>query len=186
MNQYSFLLLTCAVISATFFASSTNSQASERRFGRDKMTDLHNWSIPFKDGVLIPHGKPSITVRTADGEIRCADQRPTSYVFLTRPGESNFVAVLKVDQACPAILYPEGFDYGPIPVSNLNLAAVEQIWGPAHVSTNNPDQKTYRLTSTDNADYFLDAVYNQNKLNKYRVRSIRLRGDATWTEFEKK
>lgn len=140
---------------------------------------LEDWSIPFKS--LVPKNKPATTFITAQGEIYCVDQRPTASLFLTRPNESNYVAVLQVDHGCPAILNPDGFEYGPIPkLKDLTVLQADQLWGKAVNSDSSNLEKIYRLAAADKSDYFLDTVFDETKLLKYRVRSHHVRGDAAW------
>ncbi len=138
---------------------------------------LRTWSIP----TTLIEGKPvPEPVRNA-GETVCRGRRWPSYIFLTRPDESNFVAVLEYEPGTAAELYPKGFDYGRIP--NLNefspsLAAL--LFAPSDALTNTLQERTYRLTTAKPyaLEFFLDLVFENNRLKKYKIRG------ATFEHFD--
>lgn len=124
------------------------------------------WSIPPK--IMAPEPAPR---RKDKFESVCTGKRWPDFVYLARPGENNFVAVVKFEPGSPAILDPEGFDYGPVPLLvNLTQAQANILWG-LPISSNSSTISTYRLTTFNEQEFFLDVRFRANKIEKYRLRS---------------
>ncbi len=108
---------------------------------------------------------------------------------LRNPGEFRSVAVIEINSSEVVELNPRRtlhpgkpwqttFDYGPIPpLSELNSAECDQLWNSSE--TIYPGIRTYKLKAfndPEDADYFLDTVFKNGYLQKYRVRSSARKG----------
>jgi hypothetical protein len=145
------------------------------------LLDKQKWSIPLKP-CSIPDKPVELHEQSKSGdETSCAIPSRPSYRFLTKPKSSQITAVLKVFQACPAILNPGGFEYGPIPeLKKLTVNDAQILWGKPLSSSDDHLTKTYRLQDANDAEYLLDLKFEKKKIVEYRVRSQQLRGDAKW------
>ncbi len=112
----------------------------------------------------------------------------TKVYLLCKPNGRNIVAVLKVLFDAPT-LNPEhlNFDYGPIPpLWQMSISIADALWGAksyqAHSAEQAEVERTYELRSTQmngkiitKEKFFLDAVFFDKQLRKYRVRAESLR-----------
>jgi hypothetical protein len=143
----------------------------------DQPAGLADWSIPLKP-CSIPYNKGT-AIKRESGEYICAINPPPAYLFLTGPNSEKFVAVLQIYQATPPVLNPEGFEYGPIPsLKNITKEDAEILWGNGASSL--PDETTYKLKANTQGNFFIDLLFKDNRLAKYRVRGERLRGQPAW------
>lgn len=103
--------------------------------------------------------------------------------MLTRPKESNAVAVVAVNPNGETVLNPVDFSYGPIPaLSSITMQQAHSLWAvesddSSRLSFNKP---TYLLKSKTGEDFFLDLVFENDHLKKYRVRSTLL-SSSPWS-----
>jgi hypothetical protein len=75
-------------------------------------------------------------------------------------------------------------DYGPIPLlSDISYAQAERLWGSDSESKSvKTNSRTYRLKTFNNdkdPDFFLDLVFENDRIQKYRIRSTDL-PDTNW------
>ncbi|GEM_PF-858190 len=210
MNQYCFLFLLCALSITTVFANPIFAQGptqapkdlhvcgvspeilEERAFGDiptkipsveklvtdlDAINDLISWSIFATDA----HGVVT-SPTVAPGEKWCQSPRWPMYIFLSRPRSKNFVAVVQSEPGSSTILNPQqGFNYGPIPqLKKMNLAEADSLWGQPSTENVMDQSRTYELNTASGNEVFLDVVFLENKLQKYRVRSASLRSNPSW------
>lgn len=142
----------------------------------DRGEVLENYSIPEKT-MLVDYPfyeKP----RTLWDDTRCHASIPARYILLNRPNDTRKVAVIWFDQSGPAILYPRGFEYGPIPkLKDLTITEMQRLWGnELKERTTSADQKVF-LLQCNGAEYFLEIELVGNKISKYRVKGPGIRGD---------
>lgn len=89
--------------------------------------------------------------------------------WLSRPGRSNCVAV-----CADGILNPvDEFDYGPIPdLPDITKEQAQALWGPSlKIQKTKSDERTYKLIDRNKQVFFLDVVFQNNRLAKYSVRN---------------
>jgi hypothetical protein len=120
-----------------------------------------------------------------------ADENGYRHFFmnLRNPEEFRSVAVIEVKANRVVELNPRRmlhpgkpwqttYDYGPIPpLCDLTSAESEQLWTCSKYSS--PGMRTYKLKAfndTEDADYFIDIVFENGHLQKYRVRSSATKG----------
>lgn len=162
------LILAMNTLSAT--ASSCDPKAESQ--------ELRTWSIPIKP-CSITYVQKNKPIKTPAGEVMNSGERPPAYIFLSQPNRKEIAAVLEVYQACPPILNPAGFEYGPIPkLEMLSPSIADQIWGPPTISDG---VRTYKLSALDKAEYVLELKFDPDKLSKYKITSKRLRGEPSWS-----
>ncbi|MBS1957099.1 MAG: hypothetical protein JST89_23115 [Cyanobacteria bacterium SZAS-4] len=160
-------------------------QAAVARFTGEpnKSVDLKSYSITLDvRGKRIPAYVPAFEPETRT--TRCgwsSRQRRfsyTSYFPVTRPGETNFVAVIKTVSDGPTVLNPvRGFDYGPIPLlTSLTVEQADALWGKAikeKTASELWQQKTYQLDSINingiQKTFLLDCSFKNGRLSGYAI-----------------
>ncbi len=129
--------------------------------------------------------------RSAPPQPRDSDENGLQHFFqdLRNPGDYRSVAVIEVKSNEVVELNPRRtlhlgkpwqttLDYGQIPhLSVMRSANCDLLWG----SSENiyPGIRTYKLKAfndPEGADYFLDTIFDNGYLQKYRVRSSATRG----------
>lgn len=163
----------------------------EREFGLSSESgEKYRWNF-FRNcsikRVVQPVPKPSKRkIVTLAAEQSHDFSKTTKTYLLTKPNVRNFVAVLEVRFEKPT-LNPEwsNFDYGFIPpLWQMSISTADALWGvkdPESLNSNAARgqlERTYELRS-DNMNgmtiskekFFLDAVFEDAKLKRYRVRS---------------
>jgi hypothetical protein len=132
---------------------------------------MKKWSIPF---VKVA---PAVAPKQNKLEVVCTGRRWPGVLYLTRPGEKNYVAVIQYEPGSPTLLNPNGFDYGSIPpLKVITREQIESLWGLSESSRGLQNVQTYRLATsasdpTGDLDVFLDICFEKNRPQKYRVRS---------------
>ncbi len=129
--------------------------------------------------------------RSVPPQPRDSDENGLQHFFkdLRNPGDYRSVAVIEVKSSEVVELNPRRtlhpgkpwqttFDYGPIPpLSVMSSAKCDLLWGCSE--TIYPGIRTYKLKAfndPEDADYFLDTIFDNGYLQKYRVRSSVTRG----------
>jgi hypothetical protein len=170
--------LAIAILPAILFSVRAGSSAS---------SDVHGFSIRML------HKEPSLEQQIHElattrriGQVptnyRCCwgrneNSKPTNLALLTRPGESNIVAVILIEGNGTYTLNPPGFDYGPIPpLAKFGIETANQLWSSERLAIDkkNRIQKSYHLISSIRSvvtDFYVDAVFENQLLRQYRVRS---------------
>jgi hypothetical protein len=74
------------------------------------------------------------------------------------------------------LLNPKGFFYGPIPrLRDITPDIADQIWAAEPTEEIDVKKRSYKLESYGKTeDAFLDIVFENNKIEKYRIRSPEL------------
>lgn len=161
----------------------------EREFGvspkeaeRNEQRALQNFSINrFVQHPSKPEKRRSQRLQVIQSHDFSKD---TKVYLLCKPNGRNIVAVLYVQFNAPT-LNPETayFDYGPIPpLWQMSISIADALWGAksyeAKSSEQNEVERTYELRSTQmngktitKKRFFLDAVFFDKQLRKYRVRA---------------
>lgn len=165
--------------------------ALEREFGvSSESGEKYRWDFFRNCSIRRPiHPKPKLGKRSAatlTAEQSHDFSKATKTYLLSKPNGRNTVAVLRVVFKNPT-LNPEwsDFDYGFIPpLSQLKISTADALWGIKNWTSVNSNvtrgqlERTYELRSTNMNEttiskkrFFLDAVFEDTKLKKYRVRS---------------
>ena len=152
-------------------------------FGQERVKDistentLSSFSIDLK--AIPPRTSKWISPTwTSPGEIICQDQKQDAYTGLKAVGKPNYIAVIKSNPCSPTILNPEGYDYGPIPaLTKITSREADELFGKPIIQA---DQRSYKLLSATDSEYFIDFCFDGEKVKKYRVRGQNLRGEPVW------
>ena len=149
-------------------------QRTESAVSFSATSDLRSWSIRRED-----IGK----VEGPGDHTDCGMPEQFAKEFLlTRPGETNVVAVIVVRMNGVSILNPKGFEYGLIPaLSELTMSQADELWGARQ--TEHPsgalNERTYKLATKGNKEFWIDLTFEGQRLQKYRMRSSEL-NSSSW------
>jgi hypothetical protein len=119
-----------------------------------------------------------------------------SFILLRRPSDGRCVAVVEVSSDGSVVLNPRStvfpknpfrkycWDYGPIPIlAEMSISQADHLWGETGKSESNDVKRTYRLktfNSPKDPDFFLDLIFKNDYVEKYRLRSSELKGASSW------
>lgn len=98
-------------------------------------------------------------------------------LWLKRPGSKCCVAIVREELDGRITLNPKGYQYGPIPqLACMDRQTADELWKAESDKGITDQTATYELTCYGSSDVvvFLDTVFKDNKLEKYKVRSSQL------------
>lgn len=140
-------------------------------------------------------------LNSPDPEIARLYRKRARLRFLKRLDDDRCVAVIEVLKNKPTILnpiweYPEFspmINYGPIPtVENMSIKQADVLWGQGSSKSNSfKNKRTYKLVSGHplqghkRAYYFIDLVFELNRIKKYRIRSTEISHNNNWVFMRK-
>lgn len=112
------------------------------------------------------------------------------YYALHRPHARNLVAIAKVEPDGSLSLNPCGFDYGPIPpLENMTSNQADTLWGLSGTVCTETGPKTYKLIGQGDLrdqQFFLDIDFENNKVQRYRIRKGIASDLVPWKQVRKK
>ena len=131
---------------------------------------LRNYSIPSQIiRELDPPFALPIVKRSPDEVACCYPSKHCfpKFSFLTRPDDDKRVGIIELNIDGSALLNPGKVNYAPLPaLANISPEEAAQLWGNG-VSR---DEQTFALCLHKQTACFLDLVFLDNKLQKYRLR----------------
>ncbi len=147
---------------------SSNTEKQESTFDA-----IRSWNIKPSNKQQIPRKRK---VFVSD----CTDYHNSDIVredyFLTRPGEKNFVAIMRLETYRLPSINPEiGFDYGPIPLlEEMTIEQFDCLWGPDQKDpAESKDLRTYKLsfvnTKSVTEEVLINCIFKDNHIQKYQI-----------------
>lgn len=156
---------------------------------KDKPNDLRYITLVFRSFVFPPwatNHQSVCGIQTYTKEelklMSEARERRKRLRFLKRPDDGRYVAVVEINRYDSAILNPtweNNLHYGPIPsLSDMTLKQADALWNSGSFDDNSEvKNRTYKLISGEplqgrNSEiFYIDAVFQNKKIKKYRLRS---------------
>lgn len=147
---------------------SSNTEKHESAFDA-----IRSWNIKRSKKQQIPKRRK---VFVSD----CTDYHNSGIVredyFLTRPGEKNFVAIMRLETYRAPSINPEiGFDYGPIPLlEEMTIDQFDCLWGPGQKGPEeSKDSRTYKLSFVNaksvTEEVLINCIFKDNHIQKYQI-----------------
>lgn len=163
------LVVLCSIGCLTWTGPTLADENSEEKTSRVRSNELRQWCIlPNEIGnVVLPQDTSDCAIipKTVNRKL----------LFLLRPDEDgsrgHLSAIAEVKSNGSVILNPDGFNYGPIPdLKELTPEQADQLWARNPDKQSNSQKKTYKLLARNNQDVFLDLMFKNGRLQKYRIR----------------
>jgi hypothetical protein len=151
-------------------------------------TDLRAWSIPNVEATI---NKATTRTPSRSGEKICGLITGPAFIPLSRKRGEGVVAILGTYSDEPTTLNPRdwtkvNFEYGPIPeLKDMTPSEADRLWNSSNTDAPTGNERSYKLVSTNGAEYFLDLLFARGHLQKYKVRGPEVGSNEDWHPVSK-